>query len=68
MLRVAPDPKMTLVYAMLANCSGTGGTCRAEYSVFCTAQAGVHKGQKEHPTLFMQCAMESMQNTKGRHC
>ena len=65
---VAPDPKITSISAMLLNCSGTGGTCVAEYSVFCTAQAGVHKGQKEHPGLFMQSAMENMQNTKRRHC
>lgn len=67
MLRVAPEPKMTSISAMLVNCSGTGGTCVAEYSVFCTAQAGVHKGQKEHPILFMQSAMKSIQNTKRRH-
>jgi hypothetical protein len=68
MFRVAPDPKMTSISVMLFNCSGTDGACGAEYSVFCTAQAGVHKGQKEHPSLFMQSAMESMQNTKRRHC
>lgn len=49
MSRVAPEPKMTSISAMLVNCSGTGGTCVAEFSVFCTAQAGVHKSQKEHP-------------------
>lgn len=63
MSRVAPDPKMTLISAMLANCSGTGGTCVAEYSVFCTAQAGVHKDQKEHPILFLQSAMERVCKT-----
>ena len=68
MSRVAPEPKMTSISAMLVNCSGTGGTCVAEYSVFCTAQAGVHKSQKEHPGPFMQSAMDNMQNTKRRHC
>ena len=66
--RATSDPKMTSISAMLLNCSGTGGACGAEYSVFCTAQAGVHKDQKEHPSLFMQSAMESMQNTKRQHC
>ena len=66
MSRVAPDPKMTLISAMLANCSGTGGTCRAEYSVFCTAQAGVHQDRKEHLSFFMQSATGSMQNTKRK--
>lgn len=68
MLRVAPDPKMTSISVMLFNCSGTGGACGAEYSVFCTAQAGVHQGQKEHPNLFMQSVMGSMQNTMRQHC
>ena len=67
MPRVAPEPEMTLISAMLANCSGTGGTCGVEYSDFCTAQAGVHQDQKEHPSLFMQSVMESMQNTKRPH-
>lgn len=58
MSRVAPDPKMTLISAMLANCSGTGGTCRAEYSVFCTAQAGVHQDRKEHLNFLSNLQLE----------
>ena len=59
MSRVAPDPKMTLISAMLAiNCSGTGGTCRAEYSVFCTAQAGVHQDRKEHLSFLCNLQLE----------
>lgn len=67
-LRAVPDHKMSSSSAMLPDCSGAGGACVAEYSVFCTAQAGVHQDQKEHPSLFMQSVMESMQNTKRRHC
>ena len=67
-LRAVPDHKMSSSSAMLPDCSGAGGACVAEYSVFCTARAGVHQDQKEHPSLFMQSAMESMQNTKRRHC
>ena len=36
----------------------------AEYSVFCTARAGVHQDQEKYPSLFMQSVMGSMQNTK----
>ena len=68
MPRVAPEPEMTSISTTLPDCSGADGACVAEYSVFCTAQAGVHQDQKEHPSLFMQSAMESMQNTKRRHC
>ena len=67
-LRAVPDHKMSSSSAMLPDCSGAGGACVAEYSVFCTARAGVHQDQKEHPSLFMQSAMDSMQNTKRRHC
>ena len=68
MPRVAPEPEMTSISTTLPDCGGADGACVAEYSVFCTAQAGVHQDQKEHPSLFMQSAMESMQNTKRRHC
>lgn len=61
-LRAVPNHKMSSSSAILPDCSGAGGACVAEYSVFCTAQAGVHQDQKEHPSLFMQSAMESMQN------
>ena len=67
-LRAVPDHKMSSSFAILPDCSGAGGACVAEYSVFCTAQAGVHQDQKEHPSLFMQSVMESMQNTKRPHC
>ena len=64
MLRAAPDPKMTSTSTMPPDCSGTGRARGAEYSVFCTARAGVHQDQEEHPSLFMQSVMGSMQNTK----
>ena len=67
-LRATPDPKMTSVSAMPPNCSGTGRARGAEYSVFCTAQAGVHQGRKEHLSFFMQSATGSMQNTERQHC
>ena len=67
-LRAVPDHKMSSSSAMLPDCSGADGACVAEYSVFCTAQAGVHQDQKEHPSLFMQSVMESMQNAKRPHC
>ena len=54
MLRAAPDPKMTSISATLLSRSGTGRARGAEYSVFCTARAGVHQDQEEHPSLFMQ--------------
>lgn len=59
---------MTSISATLPNRSGTDRACGAEYSVFCTARAGVHQDQKKHPSLFMQFVMESMQNTKKQHC
>lgn len=68
MPRVAPEPEMTSIFTTLPDRSGTDGTCGVEYSDFCTAQAGVHQDQKEHPGLFMQSVMESMQNTKRPHC
>ena len=63
-LRAAPDPKMTSISAMPPDRSGAGRARGAEYSVFCTAQAGVHQDQEGHPSLFMQSVMGSMQNTK----
>ena len=68
MLRAAPDPKMTSISATLLSRSGTGRARGAEYSVFCTARAGVHQDQEEYPSLFMQSVMGSMQNTKRQHC
>ena len=56
-LRAVPEPKMTSISVTLLSRSGTGRACGAEYSVFCTVQAGVHQGQKEHPGLFMQSVM-----------
>ena len=55
---------MTSISATLPNRSGTDGACGAEYSVFCTARAGVHQDQEKYPSLFMQSVMGSMQNTK----
>lgn len=54
---------MTSISATLPNRSGTDGACGAEYSVFCTARTGVHQDPEEHPNLYMQFVMESMQNT-----
>lgn len=68
MPRATSDPKMTSISAMLPDCSGTGRARGAEYSVFCTARAGVHQDQEEYPSLFMQSVMGSMQNTKRQHC
>lgn len=67
MLRATPDRKITSSSAMLPDCSGIGGACGAEYSVFCTAQAGVHQDQKNQSNLFMQSAMGSIQNTKRQY-
>ena len=53
-LRAVPEPKMTSISATLLSRSGTGRARGAEYSVFCTARAGVHQDQEEHPSLFMQ--------------
>ena len=57
MPHAAPEHKMTSISVTLLGRSGTGRARGAEYSVFCTAQAGVHQGQKEHPGLFMQSVM-----------
>lgn len=43
-LRAVPDHKMSSSFAILPDCSGAGGACVAEYSVFCTAQAGGTSG------------------------
>ena len=68
MPRAVPEPKMTSISATLLSRSGTGGARGAEYSVFCTARAGVHQDQEEYPSLLMQSVMGSMQNTKRQHC
>ena len=67
-LRAVPEPKMTSISVTLLSRSGTGRARGAEYSVFCTAQAGVHQGRKEHLSFFMQSATGSMQNTMRFHC
>lgn len=46
MSRATPNHKMTSSSAILPDRSGAGRACGAEYSVFCTAQAGVHQDQK----------------------
>lgn len=51
MLRAAQEPKMTSISAMPPDRSGTGRARGAEYSVFCTARAGVHQDQEEHPSF-----------------
>lgn len=66
-LRAVPEPKMTSISVTLLSRSGTGRARGAEYSVFCTAQAGVHQGRKEHLSFFMQSATGSMQNAKRKH-
>ena len=43
---------MTSISAMPPDCSGTGRAHGAEYSIFCTAQAGVHQDRKEHLNFF----------------
>ncbi len=65
--RAAPGPKMTSISAMPSDCSGTSRAHGAEYSVFCTAQAGVHRDRKEYLHFFMQSATGSMQNAKRKH-
>lgn len=57
-LRAVPDHKMSSSSAMLPDCSGAGGACVAEYSVFCTAQAGVHQDRKEHLNFFCNLQLE----------
>ncbi len=42
--RATSDPKMTSISAMLLNCSGTGGACGAEYSVFLHGPGGGTSG------------------------
>ena len=54
--RAAPGPKMTSISAMPSDCSGTSRAHGAEYSVFCTAQAGVHRDRKEH--LYFLCNLQ----------
>lgn len=56
--RAAPDPKMTSISAMPPDCSGTGRAHGAEYSIFCTAQAGVHQDRKEHLNFFCNLQLE----------
>lgn len=58
MSRVAPDPKMTSISAMPPDCSGTGRAHGAEYSIFCTAQAGVHQDRKEHLNFLCNLQLE----------
>lgn len=65
MPRACPDAKMTSIPMTLPDRNGADRARSAEYSVFCTAQAGVHQGQKEHPNLFMQSVMGSMQTPGG---
>lgn len=48
MPHAAPEHKMTSISATLLSRSGTGRAHGAEYSIFCTAQAGVHQDRKEH--------------------
>lgn len=43
-LRAVPDHKLSSSSAILPDCSGAGGACVAEYSVFCTARAGGTSG------------------------
>ena len=56
--RAAPDPKMTSISAMPPDCSGTGRAHGAEYSIFCTAQAGVHQDRIEHLNFFCNLQLE----------
>lgn len=58
MLRAVPEPKMTSISATLLSRSGTGRARGAEYSVFCTAQAGVHQGRKEHLSFLCNLQLE----------
>lgn len=57
-LRAVPEPKMTSISATLLSRSGTGRARGAEYSVFCTAQAGVHQGRKEHLSFLCNLQLE----------
>lgn len=57
-LRAVPEPKMTSISVTLLSRSGTGRARGAEYSVFCTAQAGVHQDRKEHLNFFCNLQLE----------
>lgn len=57
-LRAVPEPKMTSISVTLLSRSGTGRARGAEYSVFCTAQAGVHQGRKEHLSFLCNLQLE----------
>lgn len=57
-LRAVPEPKMTSISVTLLSRSGTGRARGAEYSVFCTAQAGVHQDQKINPTFLCNLQWE----------
>lgn len=52
MSRVAPDPKMTLISAMLANCSGTGGTALLNTPFFARPRRGYIRTRKNIPSYF----------------
>lgn len=56
--RAAPNPKMTSISAMPPDCSDTGRAHGAEYSIFCTAQAGVHQDRKEHLNFLCNLQLE----------
>ena len=68
MLHVAPDPKMTSISVMLFNCSGTGGACGAEYSVFCTVQGGVPRDEANRRLISMQIPIGFMQDWDRKPC
>lgn len=65
MPRAAPDPKMTSISAMPPDRSGTGRARGAEYSVFCTARAGVHQDQEEHPSFLCNQSWEVCKTSRG---
>lgn len=48
--------------AVSSICDVADGAHDAEYSGFCTVQAGVRWGEKEYPRLFMHGTDENMQN------
>ena len=57
-LRAVPEPKMTSISVTLLSRSGTGRARGAEYSVFCTAQAGYIRAGKNISAFLCNLQLE----------